>query len=128
MPVAVEQIPNQPIIVVTVTEPFDPLKEMPVSNRQFSEIAATIQGTLYRIVEITRLKIGFNDLVNVLAVDTRSGPGADPRVRTVIVGSGEMVELGVKAMKQRQYGAKETPMFASLDEALTYVNAELAKK
>lgn len=128
MPVAVEQIPNQPIIVVTVTEPFDPFKEMPVSTRQFQELTASIQGTIYRIVNVTRLKMLFNDLVNVLAADTRGGAGADPRVRTVIVGSGEMVELGVKAMKQQQYGAKETPMFASMDEALAYVNAELAKK
>ena len=128
MPVAVEQLPNQPIVIVTVNTPFDPLKEMPVSTRQFNELIASIQGTIYRIIDVTRWSVPFNDLVNVLASDTRGGVGADPRVHTVIVGSGEMVALGVKAMKQQQYGARETPMFASLDEALAFVNAELAKK
>ncbi len=90
-------------------------------------MTAPIQGTIYRIIDDTRVKIPFSDMVNVLAADTRGGVGTNPRIRTVFVGSGKMIELGVKSMKQKQYGGVETPMFASLDEALAYVNAELAK-
>ncbi len=127
MPFSVEQVPNQPIFVITLSEPFDQAKEAPASDWKFQELIATVQGTIYRVIDLTRWTIPFNDMINGLASDTRGGAGADPRIHTVIVGSGEMVEFGVKAMKQRQYGAKEIPLFASLDEALAYVNAELAK-
>ena len=127
MPVAVEQIAQQPIFVVTVIEPFNPLKEMPTAERRFMESTATMSGKIYRIIDVTGWRIPFHDLFNVLAVDTHSGATANPQICTLIVGSREMVALGVKVRKQRQYGGIETPMFASKAEALAFAEAELAK-
>ncbi len=128
MPVTIEKLPDQPVIVITVTEPFDHFKELPAGFRKFQELAASVQGTIYRIIDVTGWRVPFNAVVDGLAADTRGGAATDPRVRTVLVGSGEMVELGVKAVKQRQYGGREMALFASMDEALAYVNAELAKE
>jgi hypothetical protein len=128
MPVDVTQIAQQPIIVATVIEPFAPLKEMPDAEQQFQELAATIQGIIYRIIDVTQWRITFSDLMLVLDIDTRGGSGVDPRVRTVIVGSGEMVTLGIEAMKQQQYGAVNIPGFATMAEALAFVEAQLAAR
>jgi hypothetical protein len=111
-----------------VTEPFAPLQDMPAAEQQFQESASTIQGILYRIIDVTRWRIAFSDLMLVLDIDTRGGSGVDPRVRTVIVGSGEMVTLGIEAMKQQQYGAVNIPGFATMAEALVFVETQLAMR
>jgi hypothetical protein len=128
MTTVLKQLPNQPVFVLTLTMPFDPLKEIPATNQQFREIISTISGVIYRIIDDSGVTIPFNDMIDVLAADTREGVGADSRVRTVIVGSGEIIEMGTKAAKEQQYGGADVPMFGSMAEALAYVNAELAKQ
>jgi hypothetical protein len=128
MPVNVKQIPQQPIVVITITEPYNRLKEAPVAEQQFQALTATIQGTIYRILDVTGWRIPFDDLVNALASDTRGGTGADPRIRSIMVGTSEMAALAAKSMKQKQYGGREMLLFASMDEALAFIDTQLAAR
>ena len=69
----------------------------------------------------------FSDLVSVLDIE-RHGLAVDTRVHTILVSSSQIAAIGAKAAGQAQYMGTETPMFGSLDEALAYVQAELARQ
>ncbi len=127
MPVSTVQLPHEPIIVVTTVAPFDPTKEMEATGRQFMELAQAIAGPIYRIIDISQWEMTFNDLVTVMAEDVRSGADSDPNIHSVLVGTSAMAALGSKSAQQQQYGGKHIPLFGSMDEALVYVRAELAK-
>ncbi len=128
MPITSQQLSQEPIISVTVTEPVNPLQDMAPALRDFAVLIATIDGPVYRIVDISRWNLQFSDLVSVLDIDQRRGSEVDPRVHTVIVSSSAIAAMGAKATAQAQYTGKETPMFTSLDEALAFVRAQLGQK
>jgi hypothetical protein len=67
-------------------------------------------------------------LVQGMGNQAQKAPGAmaDPRLNTVIVGSGEMVRFGIQAFEQEQYGGLKFPLFASVDEALKYAREQIA--
>src|SRR5512140_3442202 len=122
MPANIQRLAGQPIIVTTVTDPFDVYKELPLAEKRFREMADTIEGTVYRVIDISQWNIKFTDLVQGLAFDTREDGGLsrNARVHTVIVGSSLMARIGAEAAKQRQYGEVDQPIFGSMDEALAY--------
>jgi len=127
MPVTVKQLPQQPVIVLTVSEPFDAVEETPTAAVRFQELAAAIQGPVYRIIDVDQWDIPFGDLVAVLSLDANGGVKADPRIRTVVVGASELLALGMQAMKQQPSGTAQTLIFPAMGEALTAVKAEIAR-
>ncbi len=128
MPATSERLPQEPIIVITVREPFNPQKDLGPAEQEFATTAATIDGPVYRIVDLSRWNVQFSDLVHIMDNVMRKNRGADPRFRTILVSSSQIAALGAKAAGQAQYMGVETPLFGSLDDALVYVRAELARK
>ena len=52
MPATVHRLPQLPVIVTTVIEPFDPLKDMAAAEQESAALVATIEGPIYRIIDI----------------------------------------------------------------------------
>ncbi len=130
MPNRVERLPGQPIITLTVTDPFNPATDYAVADQQFADLAKDIPGKVYRIIDIRQWKnMQFSDAVEVLVKDSRdSSIVADTRVMTVIVATSDLGKFAASSANQTQYGyANQTKLFGSMDEALAYVRAELAK-
>ncbi len=128
MPATCQRLPEQSIIVIAVTEPFDPLTDLASIGREYATLAAQIDGPIYLIIDMRHWNIKFTDLVNVMDIEARRAPGVPSRLHTVLVSSSQIAALGAKATGQTQYTGKETPLFASMDEALAYAAAELARK
>ncbi len=130
MPYHVNRLSGQPIIVITASDPFNPAQDMPVIEQQFAKLAAEIPGRIYRVIDNSRwTSMKFSDVVEVLARDSREGVklASDSRVITVVVGTSEMTKLTTSASSQQQYRYANMPkLFGSLDEAIAYVQAELA--
>ena len=50
----------------------------------------------------------------------------DPRVVSIIVGSGPLIEIAARSFQQRQRGAFKVSVFSDLDEALAYARERIA--
>lgn len=128
MPINVERLPDQPILVVEALEPLDIAAETPAMiDRVAQEVGAT-SGKLYIIYDASDLKIAFSDMLFGLAEHAHRSEGSvrDTHTVTIVVGTDEMLKLAVEALKQPQYGEVSLPMFDSRDKALAYAREHIA--
>ncbi len=124
MPATYQRLPQEPIIVVTITEPFNPIKEMASLAQGFAPIIADIEGPVYLIIDMIRWNIRFSDVVHALDVQSQDGMSSGPRLHTIVVSRSELAALGASATSQEQYGSRNTLLFGSVDEALTFSRAQ----
>lgn len=115
MPFEVKQLGDEPIIILTVIPPTDVKTEPQQTLEIINAIAQRIPGLVYRISDISRLDITFEMLVAGLADDIRNSA---PNIRHIVVGKGDMIELGAAAIKQQHYGAQEGYIVASVEEGV----------
>jgi len=117
----IQQLKDEPIVVITCHNPFDFTGDIAAANRQ---VAALLENgeTITRIIDFTEIEMTFANLVESLATKTREEPGSlrDPRVRTVLVGTHELVVMKAQSLRQEQYGGLDVPLFESLDEAIAH--------
>lgn len=127
MPYKVERLPNEPIIVVTWQSPTDPGED---ADKMCEEVDACIkpdETKVYCINDFREVKINFSALVSGMAVQRQNRPGAagDPRIRSIMIGSGTLWDLASKAAKQLQYGGLDMPLFATLDDAIAHAREKI---
>ena len=126
MTIKVERLHDEPIIVVTWSNPSDVQKESP---QKFVEVDALIGSDekVYVIDNLTNVKIDFSTLVSGMAAQRAKVPGApsDPRIHSILVGSGVLWELASKGARQFQYGSIDIPLFPSLEAALAHVREKI---
>ncbi len=67
MPAAIQRLAGHPVIRISVTEPFNPLKELPQAEQRFRELASTIEGIVCRVIDISQWNIKFSDIACVRA-------------------------------------------------------------
>jgi hypothetical protein len=123
----IEKLPDEPIVIDCHSEPMEALSHANFAN-ELAQIVQSIEGTVYRIADLTGMSYSFPTLVHVLAEETRNkkpGSAGDPRVKLVMVASGEIATLIANAAKQPQYGGLDLPVFATQAEALAYVREQI---
>lgn len=122
MPATLEQISPKPILLMRYPGNFVP-GELPPLFVEIAKVADQIQP-VYVIVDLSQLSLDFGGIMLGMAEGMLSGAGSggDPRVKTVLVGKLEMVGFISDALKQKQYGQVSVPAFASVDEALEYID------
>lgn len=128
MAFTLQQLPGEPIIIDTHSEPLEPSGYAEFA-RDLVALATTIEGPIWRVIDLSGVNVSFEVLVHVMAEEAKSGlPGTsgDPRVQPMIVGSGETIELMVKSAKTELYGGIEMQIFATQDEAIAYARAQIA--
>ncbi len=81
-------------------------------------------------MDFSQVKLTFSELVMGMAEDAHHEGGmADPDVTTIFIGSGELVQLGVKSFEQKQYGlVNPTNLFTSREDALAAIRKQIAGK
>ena len=122
MSVATRRIGNEPIIVVTFTDPFND-EDAELGNQETARLIAEVNRPVYRIEDLTTLTIDFSTIVRgvgTVAQPNAAGTTRDPNARFIYVGQGEMVKMIVNSLAQEQYGGNKYPAFATLDEAISY--------
>lgn len=129
MPITVERLPNEPIIIATMTGKItaDCIRDM---YRFSAPIVDEIGGPVFRITDARVAESTFSDVVFILAEVAQEMPGSakDPRVTPVLVGSNEWAKLVASSVGQQQYGKLNVPLYEEMDEALAYVRAQIQQR
>jgi len=123
MPYVVKQLPNEPILLMTVSSPFDMEKDAPPLFALAAKTAEPIPGHVYCVYDLRKLELSFGDLVLGLSAQTGhvAGSMSDPNITAVMIGSSEMLKLAEKAFQQKQYGEIGIKLFGSVEDATNYV-------
>jgi hypothetical protein len=120
------RLEGESIIVATYVPPLDPVTDVIDADKEVHELAKDIKGIVFQITDTRQTKPTLDVIIEGMAQMRRAVP-VDPRFRTIIVGTEEMVKLGAQAAKQAQYGERMMSVFATVEEAIEYARAELAK-
>jgi hypothetical protein len=127
----VTRLPDLPVVVVKLVIP----PRLDVENL-FREIAVEVRphieavnDPLYRINDLSAFDAIpiFSAVVRGLAFETQQLPGtsSDPRLIPMFVGRGRDAQLIVNALKQKQYGSYDVPLFPTLDQALESIRTTI---
>jgi len=132
MPIIVERLPDEPIIIATFHDPIDFKAESARMFQQFIDIRdSELEGFThyYTIIHTNGARTGFSDIVLMMGESriARQQRREDMTISLILVGSGALMEMATKAVGQNQYGNYGMRLFTSLDEALEIVREELAE-
>ncbi|MEO8607120.1 MAG: hypothetical protein ABI690_04530 [Chloroflexota bacterium] len=125
MPVKVEQLPGEPILVVTYTGHMD-VETVSMAFSESTVLAEQVDGVVYRISDVRLGEGDFGDVLKIIAEIRKGIPGstADPKFKGVFVGGHQMVRLYADILKQEQFGATTIPFFKTMEEALDYIRLD----
>lgn len=131
MALTVERIANEPILIATITGhvSVDVIKEMFAESAKLADEMAV--PTIWRVTDVTDIEATFTDLVLILGEAAKTAPPgspADPRFHGSLVGSHQLVQMYSKAIKQKQYGQLNIPVFSDMDTALASIRAQIAER
>jgi hypothetical protein len=133
MAIDVTRLPAEPIVLVSF-EPDTKLRvDIPtIFPRIIAERDAITEpiSRYFVIIDLTRYSITFGDLIYIMGELKGIGSlrRADRPAYMMVVGMGGIVEMGVKALTQSQYGGYQSRMFARLDEALDTARKAVASE
>ncbi len=127
----VERLGNESIIVLTISGTFGDVHDLSsyrAALAQLGQMAATIEGTVYRITDAHTAQIQFGDLVMALGESRggEKGTVSDPRMKSIFVGSDELIRMAAQSFTQEQYGHINVQLCSSLDEAIARAREQLA--
>ena len=133
MPIEIEQLPDESIIVMTVTQPFDPGQDMEPMFKEITRMRLAMEDEVVQIIDLKNSRMAFSQTVVTMAEAARGikaskAAGLKGPPTTVFIGSGMLADLTSKAMEQRQYGGVKGRLCANRDEALTLAREILAAK
>lgn len=124
---SVHKLTGENIIVVTYKDPFEPNIDINKAQEHIAGMLDMFDGVVYRIDDLSNSPMSWNTFVEGIFLATRDVPGSmtDPRIQGILVGADDMVKMASESMKQEQYGATNTPMFKTLDQALARAREKL---
>ncbi len=130
MSMTVEHLEGENIVVVAYDGDADLDQAIAQAQAEIATILNNHEGIFYRIDDLSKVQMDWNAFVVGIATATRPVPGSmtDPRIRGVLVGDYDMARMASSSMKQQQYGATDTPIFATRDEALAYIHQSRANQ
>jgi hypothetical protein len=116
---------DESILVVTYSQPFDPAVDTQGAMGELLALMQKAKPPYYNIADVRKISLTFSDVVNGMAT-LRQNPNLSD-VNFLSVGSGELLELGAKAIAQAQYGGhKESFIFESPEAALAWIRQHRA--
>ncbi|MCJ7432003.1 MAG: hypothetical protein MUO77_00805 [Anaerolineales bacterium] len=130
MPITVEKLSGEPIIVATFTEPMNYIAEVPSMFSRILELRDTIEDSLkyWVIIEMSGIKPDFDDVMFSLGEARKASKQrrSDMPISLHMVGTGGLFKMIASAMSQHQYGEYTTPLHLSLSEALDVIRTDIS--
>lgn len=128
MPITVEQLPNEPIVLIRVSNPFSADRDIPYLIQEASRLFDASPEMLFDITEAVNVKGSFGDLVTSLSMLTRDGNSVwnHPKVMGyAIVVDSALARVGASTLGKD----RSTPVTVTktLDEALAVAREAIAK-
>lgn len=130
MPITVDKLSDEPIIVSTFTEPINYDTDLSEMFSKILEFRDKIENSpkYYAVMDISRIKPGFSDIVLSLGEVRKVSKKrrADIPINLHLVGDGDFFSILAKAMTQTQYGNYTARFHSSLSKALDIIRAEIS--
>ena len=129
MPITIERIPDEPIIVANCSG-FLTKEDFVGMFTQVNDLMPAMEGTVYRIADYREANTSFMDILKTVQEASKGMPGSttDPRIQTVWVGTTQWIALARNFFQQQQFGGLQVPAFHDMDTAFAYVKMERAKQ
>lgn len=126
MPYKVERLRNEPIILITWSDPVNPEQD---SLKQAADTDALIrpdEKKVYVINDFRQLTVDLKFIISGMAAQRQKHPGtgSDPRIHTILVGNGMFWSIAEKSIK-RLPGNLDATLFMSVDEALAHAREKV---
>lgn len=127
MPVTLERLEGEPIILVTVDGHLngDMVREL---YHNIGVIAQEIDGPVYRITDVRKLHTTFAELMGIMKEALKDSPGttSDNNITNIFVGREKFALLARDMMKRAN--PDNHPLFDTIEDALTFIRLDLLKR
>ena len=122
MTTLVERVPGEPIILITVQGHLD-AHIMQNVYRQVADLTRTIDGPVYRIIDLRQMEVTLADMVEVIKEAGKGTPGSasDPRNVNLFVGNSHMSRFAADMLRLRRFGGLCCMLMNTMDDAMAYV-------
>ena len=126
MAFAVRKLPGEPIIITTVDFPLHKYgRNLVTLYAEIDHLIADETPPIYRILDARLLMPSYSDILLYIDIQNeRPGSLLDPRLRSVLVGTHELLPALVRQI-DRKLGL-QVPQFPTVEDALCHIRAELA--
>ncbi len=126
MSIEITLLADLPVICVVFHEALT-LEGVQYVFQKSTELTQGMPAPIYRISDIRKAQTSFAEMLKILqaARGGRAGSPTDPRIRQLFVGSNQWINMARNVMEQPQFGGVQIPIFASMDDAIAYVRADL---
>ncbi len=130
MTVSIEKLSGEPIVLVTISNPFITDQDVPALVQELTRVLDGSQEHLFDITDASGLKTSFGEIVKALAEMTRVGHGILHHPKVIgyaIVADSGLVQIGARALGQIQYGSISATVVKTVDEGLVVARAAIEK-
>ncbi len=129
MPVTVTRLPDEPIVLAQVYDRMD----LATVRDLYDQTALCIdgmEGPIYHISCFVDVDASIRDLALALVESSRRRQGSvrDPRLTPIMVAGHNRLRLLSDAMREKEFGGLDVPVFDTLDEALSYARSLIVSR
>ncbi len=125
----VERLPNEQIIVAIFGRDYIFGEDTQLLAKAVMEKVTRDDTNIHIVYDLREMKMSFSDLVlNMSNAAQKSAGEQVSNFKTVFVGSGELVRLGIQAFEQEQYGKMKFPLFDNMEEGLKYAREQIKQR
>jgi predicted proteasome-type protease len=129
VPITIEKLPGEPIIVVTCSGHLD----RQAMTDMFAQTMTLMQDAkaIYRIVDYHAVTTPFGDVLRAVQEATANHPHGsttDPHIKPVMVGGEGWLSQAREAFAKQPFGAVQIPMFNDMAEAVMAVRQQISEK
>jgi hypothetical protein len=130
MPIKIERLTYLPVLLFTYSGAIT-LQEMVDAYYQSLALLTPDDHVMYRVVHVESLESNFAEILKMAQSNssTTPPPSADTnrQLPLVVVGHDKWTKLYLQLMSQQQFGGVSIPCFVTIDQALEYIQAEMAE-
>lgn len=123
--------PEHPNVIVNVLNAdFNPGKELPAVLEELKTAFESMNVPFYYISDTSEAKWGFGEMVQAMAASAGRSTGflKNPLLQEIIVVStSTLINLGVNALGQEQYGIVHARTMPTVNEALRHIEMAMAQ-
>jgi hypothetical protein len=126
MPVSIERLTGEPIIVITITPPLDPNHGHDVGFAKIADILESLSSPVFLIADFSAITLDFGQLISALDRFSHSFGMEMPdgvEAKFIAVTSDYLVKMGLDALEHEQN--IRVRVFKTMDAALTFAHKEL---
>lgn len=132
MPIQVERLPNEPIIIYHYPEKLANSHEITAALEEAIRVHQSKMDAdpiIWVIHDTTDLKIDFGTVISMIATLTKDGPEGfdDPRLKVAAVTKSDLIRFVARSTNQDQYGNWNVRVVETLEEAIACAREDIAK-